>query len=106
VIPVTPFRSLLRDDVLNASFEVDMAATFTFPSNHRQNAPTPFEECFEVLGEGHDENVFGAIERLVAAAEQVGFSAHDLIRMLRGGMTLEAVLDVIEVRMIGTCAQG
>ena len=82
-----------------------MAALFTFHSNHRYKPPTPFEECFEVLGEAHEENVFGAIERLVAAGEQVGFSAHDLIRMLRGGMTLETVLDVIEVRMTATCAR-
>jgi hypothetical protein len=87
------------------NWEVGMAAPFTFHSNHRHNPPTPFEECFEVLGEAHEETVFGAIERLVAAGEQVGFSAHDLIRMLRGGMTLETVLDVIEVRMTGTCAR-
>jgi hypothetical protein len=79
-----------------------MAAAFTFVSNHGHNAQTPFEECFEALGEAHDENVLGAIERLVAAGEQVGFTVHDLIRMLRGGMSLESLLDVIEVRMAGT----
>jgi hypothetical protein len=78
-----------------------MAAAFTFVSNHRHNALTPFEECFEVLGEAHDENVFGAIERLVASGEQVGFTVHDLVRLLRGGMTLETLLDVIEGRMAG-----
>jgi hypothetical protein len=36
-----------------------MVAAFTFVSNHRHNAPTPFEECFEILGEAHNENVFG-----------------------------------------------
>jgi hypothetical protein len=81
--------------------EVGMAAAFTFVSNHRHNALTPFEECFEVLGEAHDENVFGAIERLVASGEQVGFTVHDLVRLLRGGMTLETLLDVIEGRMAG-----
>ena len=45
----------------------------------------------------------GAIERLVQAGEQVGFSVHDLILMLKGGMSLEALLDLIEVRMTGTC---
>ena len=79
-----------------------MAAAFAFRSNHCQNPPMPFEDCFKVLGEAHHENVFGAIERLVAAGEQVGFSAHDLISMLKGGMTLETVLDIIEVRMTGT----
>jgi len=83
-----------------------MAAAFIFRSSHHQNHAMPFEECFEVLGETHSENVFGAIERLVAAAEQVGFTGQDLIRMLRGGMTLETVLDVIEVRMTGTCARA
>ena len=79
-----------------------MAAAFTIVSNHGHNAQTPFEECFEALGEAHDESVFGAIERLVAAGEQVGFTVHDLIRMLRGGMSLESLLDVIEGRMAGT----
>jgi hypothetical protein len=72
------------------------------PGNERQDQ-SPFEECFDTLGEAHNENVYGAIERLVQAGEQVGFSVHDLIRMLKGGMSLEALLDLIEVRMTGTC---
>jgi hypothetical protein len=79
-----------------------MAAVFTV-SNGRANAQTPFEQCFEVLGEVHEENVFGAIERLVEAGEQVGFTGLDLIRMLKDGMSLENLLDVIEDRMTGTC---
>ena len=47
--------------------------------------------------------MYEAIERLVQAGEQVGFTVHDLIRMLNGGMNLESLLDVIEVRMTGTC---
>jgi hypothetical protein len=47
--------------------------------------------------------VYGAIERLVQAGEHVGFSVHDLIRMLKGGKSLEALLDLIEVRMTSTC---
>jgi hypothetical protein len=62
-----------------------------------------FETCLATLGEAHDESVYGAIERLVEAGEQVGFTVHDLIRMLNGGMTLECLLDVIEVRMTGAC---
>ena len=58
-----------------------------------------FEDCAAVLGEMHDENVYRAIERLVLAAEQVGFSVPDLIRMLKSGMTLESLLDPIEIRM-------
>ena len=38
---------------------------------------------------------------MVQAGEQVGFTVHDLIRMLKGGMSLEALLDLIEVRMTG-----
>jgi hypothetical protein len=79
-----------------------MAATFTLVSNHRHTEQTPLEECFDFLGETHDENAYGAIERLVAAGEQVGFTVHDLIRMLKSGMRLEGLLDVIEVRMTGT----
>ncbi len=60
------------------------------------------DEGFAALGEADNEDVFGAIERLVQAGEQVGFTIHDLIRMLNGGMSLESVLDLIEVRMTGT----
>lgn len=60
-----------------------------------------FEDCAAVLGEVHDESVYRAIERLVQAAEQVGFSAPEVIRMLKSGMTLECLLDLIEIRMTG-----
>ena len=63
---------------------------------------SPFEQCLDALGEVRDENVYSAIERLVQAGEQVGFSVHDLIRMLGGGMNLVTLLDIIEVRMTGT----
>jgi hypothetical protein len=62
-----------------------------------------YEDCLVTLGETHDESVYGAIERLVQAGEQVGFTVHELIRMLNGGMKLESLLAVIEVRMTGTC---
>ena len=64
---------------------------------------TWFESCIATFGQAHDESVYGAIERLVEAGEQVGFTVHDLIRMLNGGMTLETLLDVIEVRMTSAC---
>ena len=35
--------------------------------------------------------------------EQVGFTVHDLIRMLKSGMSLECLLDLIEVRTTGIC---
>lgn len=59
-----------------------------------------FEECLTTLGEVHDESVYGAIERLVQAGAQVGLTIPDLIRMLRAGTPLEALLDLIEVRML------
>jgi hypothetical protein len=58
-----------------------------------------FEECVATLGEVHDENVYAAIERLVEAGCEVGFTVADLIRMLKTGMTLESLLDLIEIRM-------
>jgi len=79
-----------------------MAGTARLSASNERRGHSPFEECFDTLGEAHNENVYGAIERLVQAGEQVGFSVHDLIRMLRGGMTLEALLDLTEVRMTGT----
>jgi len=67
----------------------------------RNPVQSPFQECFDSLGEAHNEDVYGAIERLVLAGEEVGLTIHDLVRMLKGGMSLEALLDVIEVRMSG-----
>jgi hypothetical protein len=63
----------------------------------------PLEDCYATLGETQNEFVYGAIERLVQAGEQVGFSVQDLIRMLKGGMSLESLLDLIEIRMTATC---
>lgn len=64
---------------------------------------SPFQECFDTLGEAHNEDVYGAIERLVQAGQEVGLTAHDLVRMLKGGMSLEALLDLIEIRMEASC---
>lgn len=68
---------------------------------NRCQCQPPFEECLDALGEEHTEDVYRAIERLVKAAEQVGFTIYDLIRMLNSGMSLEALLDLIELRMTG-----
>jgi hypothetical protein len=62
-----------------------------------------YEDCFTTLGETHDESAYAAIERLVQAGEQVGFTAPDLVRMLKGGMSLESLFGMIEVRMGGRC---
>jgi len=78
-----------------------MAETAISPTRKQGQDESPLEECFDTLGEAHDESVYGAIERLVQAGEQVGFTVHDLIRMLNSGMTLESMFDVIEVRMVG-----
>jgi len=83
-----------------------MAGTATWLGRSERRAAPGFEECFDTLGEVHNESAYGAIERLVQAGEQVGFTVHDLIRMLKGGMSLESLLDLIEVRMAGTCVRA
>jgi hypothetical protein len=40
--------------------------------------------------------LFRAVERLAEAGEQAGFSVEDMIRMLNAGLTVEALLNVIE----------
>jgi hypothetical protein len=57
------------------------------------------DDCIEHLHEARDLSVYDAIERLVQAAEQVGFSVEDLIQMLDRGMTLSGLFDLIEERM-------
>ena len=61
-----------------------------------------FEECITTLGEVYDESVYGAIERLVAAGSEVALTVPDLIRLLKGGMSLESLLALIEIRMAAT----
>jgi hypothetical protein len=80
-----------------------MVSKAKFPGTIRQSERPAFEECLTTLGEIHDESAYRAIERLVEAGEAVGFSAHDLIRMLNGGVTLASLLDLIEIRMAGPC---
>lgn len=55
------------------------------------------------LHESHEVSVYEAIERLVQAGEAVGIDAHDLVRMLDRGMTLEELLEFIESQM--ECSQ-
>jgi len=40
-----------------------MAGTALLPARNR--VQSPFQECFDTLGEAHNEDVYGAIERLV-----------------------------------------
>jgi hypothetical protein len=80
-----------------------MAGTATLAARDRHQVTSLLDECFDTLGEAHNENVYAAIERLVQAGE---FTVHDLIRMLKGGMSLEALLDLIELRMTGICVQS
>jgi hypothetical protein len=42
-----------------------MAGTATLPTRTQRQGLSPFEECFDTLGEAHNEEVYGAIERLV-----------------------------------------
>jgi hypothetical protein len=51
------------------------------------------------LHESHEVCVYEAIERLVQAGAEVGYSAGDLIHMLDRGMTLEQMFDLIESKM-------
>ena len=81
-----------------------MAATLMISARNR--GKSPFQDCFDTLGEVHSEDVYGAIERLVQAGEEVGFAGPDLIWMLKGGMSLEALLDLIEVRMEASCTHA
>jgi len=83
-----------------------MAGTATWLGRSDPRGVLGFDECFDTLGEVHNESAYGAIERLVQAGEQVGFTVHDLIRMLKGGMSLESLLDQIEVRMAGSCVRA
>lgn len=80
-----------------------MVSEAKFPRTIRQSERQAFDECLATLGEIHDESAYVAIERLVEAGGAVGFSVHDLIRMLNGGMTLTSLLDLIEMRMSGAC---
>jgi len=66
-------------------------------SNKRGHAS--LDDCFDRLHEARDLCVYDAIERLVQAAEQVGFSVEDLIYMLDRGMSLSSLFDLIESRM-------
>jgi hypothetical protein len=72
-----------------------------FPSFFRAEVATEnwFEECVATHGEVHDENVYAAIERLVEVGCEIGLTVADLIRMLKTGMTLQSLLDLIEIRM-------
>jgi hypothetical protein len=85
-----------------------MARKVVLPARNQVKSPrnqvkSPFQECFDSLGEVHNEDAYGAIERLVQAGEEIGFTVKDLIRMLHAGMSLGSLLDVIEVRMRGSC---
>lgn len=83
-----------------------MAGIATISARNERQGQSSFDECFDTLGEAHNEDVYSAIERLVQAGEQVGFTVQDLIRMLKGGVSLETLLDIVEVRMLGTCVQS
>lgn len=80
-----------------------MAETAISPARKQGQTQVSMEACLDTLGEAHDEDVYGAIERLVQAGEQVGFTVPDLIGMLNSGITLESLFELIEVRMAGSC---
>jgi hypothetical protein len=61
--------------------------------------PNTLDVLLARLHESHEVPVYEAIERLVQAAESVGIDADGLIRMLGRGVPLEAILELIAVRM-------
>jgi len=63
------------------------------------NAAKVVERLLARLHESHDLSVYEGIERLVHAGEEVGFHAETLARMLDQGMTLEELLEQIELKM-------
>jgi len=63
------------------------------------NAAKLLERILTRLHESHDLSVYEGIERLVQAGEAVGFDAETLARMLDKGMTLEELLEQIELKM-------
>lgn len=63
------------------------------------NAAKLLECILTRLHESHDLSVYEGIERLVQAGEAVGFDAETLARMLDKGMTLEELLEQIELKM-------
>jgi len=63
------------------------------------NAARLLERILTRLHESHDLSVYEGIERLVQAGEAVGFDAETLARMLDKGMTLEELLEQIELKM-------
>jgi len=68
------------------------------PVQNRHHHAT-LDDCLSHLHERHELSVYNAIERLVQAAEQVGYSVEDLIQMLDRGATLSSLFDLIEERM-------
>ena len=58
-----------------------------------------FDVFLARLRESREVSVYGAIERLVQAAEEVGLDAQTLIRILDQGVTFEELLALIESRM-------
>ena len=65
----------------------------------RTQAPDLFEVFLAQLHESHEVSVYESIERLVHAAEVVGLSSDDLLRMLDRGTTFEELLELIQGKM-------
>ena len=65
----------------------------------RTQPSNSFEDVLTHLSEWHEVSVYEAIERLVQAGETIGFDVHDLLGMLRQGMSFEELLELIESKM-------
>ena len=47
-----------------------------------------------------------AIRRLAAAGQRAGFSVDQMIHLLKGGVSIETLLGMIETRLAGTVTQA
>ena len=47
-----------------------------------------------------------SVGKLAMAGEQAGFTVEQMIRLLKAGMTVETLLDVIERRLIDPIPEG
>jgi hypothetical protein len=68
-------------------------------SKHQGRIVGTLDDFFPRLHESRDICVYEAIERMVQAGAEAGLSVETLIQMLDAGVTLDALLDLIESTM-------
>jgi hypothetical protein len=55
------------------------------------------------MAEAEQSVLFGAIRKLAQAGEQVGFSVEEMIELLKTGVSVETLLDLICSRLDPLC---